>query len=181
MPPLARLDVATAKYHFISGYTAKVAGTEDGVDEPTAVFSACFGAPFLPLHPGRYADMLGDRLEVHGTQVWLVNTGWTGGPHGVGHRMALRDTRSLLTAALNGGMDGVEYRRCARFGWDVPLSAPNVDAALLDPRSTWEDPNAYDARAEDLVERFNANFAQFEAGVAESVREAAPASRQTVS
>ena len=98
LPPLARLDTATAKYHFISGYTAKVAGTEDGVNEPTAVFSACFGAPFLPLHPGRYADMLGERLEAHGTQVWLVNTGWTGGSHGVGHRMALRDTRSLLSA-----------------------------------------------------------------------------------
>ena len=181
LPPLARLDTATAKYHFISGYTAKVAGTEDGVNEPTAVFSACFGAPFLPLHPGRYADMLGERLEAYGTKVWLVNTGWTGGPHGVGHRMALRDTRSLLSAVLNGGMNGVEYRRCARFGWDVPLSAPNVDAALLDPRSTWEDPIAYDARAEDLVERFNANFAQFEAGVAESVREAAPASREIVS
>ena len=181
MPPLARLDIATAKYHFISGYTAKVAGTEDGVNEPTAVFSACFGAPFLPLHPGRYADMLGERLEAHGTQVWLVNTGWTGGPHGVGHRMALRDTRSLLSAVLNGGMDGVEYRRCERFGWDVPLSAPNVDAALLDPRSTWENPNAYDAQAEDLVERFNANFALFEAEVAESVREAAPASREAVS
>lgn len=181
LPPLARMDIATAKYHFISGYTAKVAGTEDGVNEPTTVFSACFGAPFLPLHPGRYADMLGDRLEAHGTQVWLVNTGWTGGPHGIGHRMALRDTRSLLTAVLNGNMDHVEFNRCERFGWDVPLAAPNVDSALLSPRSTWQDSDAYDAQAEELVRRFNANFVQFAAGVADSVRNASPASLAVMS
>ena len=181
LPPLARMDTATAKYHFISGYTAKVAGTEDGVNEPTTVFSACFGAPFLPLHPGRYADMLGDRLEAHGTQVWLVNTGWTGGPHGVGHRMALRDTRSLLTAVLNGSMDNVGYTRCERFGWDVPLTAPNVDSALLSPRSTWQDKGAFDTQAEALVQRFNANFVQFEAGVSEEVRKASPAPLEAVS
>ncbi len=181
LPPLAKLDTATAMYHFISGYTAKVAGTEDGVHEPTTVFSACFGAPFLPLHPGRYADMLGERLEAHGTQVWLVNTGWTGGPHGVGHRMALKDTRALLGAVLAGHMDGVEFRRCDRFGWDVPLSAPHVEAGLLDPRSTWADPDAFDEQADDLVARFNENFEPFASGVSEAVREAAPVQHVAVS
>ncbi|MDA9864532.1 phosphoenolpyruvate carboxykinase (ATP) [Flavobacteriales bacterium] len=174
LPPLARLDAPTAMYHFISGYTAKVAGTEDGIDEPKAVFSACFGAPFLPLHPGRYADMLGERMEAHGAKVWLVNTGWTGGPHGVGHRMALKDTRALLDAVLNGSMDGVAFRRCSRFGWEVPVEAPGVDSALLDPRNTWSDGQAFDAKADSLSERFNANFAQFEMGVTEAVRKAAP-------
>ena len=181
LPPLAKLDTATAMYHFISGYTAKVAGTEDGVNEPTAVFSACFGAPFLPLHPGRYADMLGERLEAHGTQVWLVNTGWTGGPHGAGHRMALRDTRALLGAVLSGQMDDVDFRRCERFGWDVPTSAPQVEAALLDPRSTWSDPVAYDCQADDLVARFNRNFEPFASGVSHAVLEAAPGVREAVS
>ena len=161
-------------YHFISGYTAKVAGTEFGVDEPKAVFSACFGAPFLPLHPGRYADMLGERMAAHGAKVWLVNTGWTGGPHGEGHRMRLKDTRALLDAVLNGSMDDAPFRRCERFGWEVPLSAPDVDDNLLDPRNTWADHNAFDAKADLLADRFNANFLQFAAGVTESVREAAP-------
>jgi len=161
-------------YHFISGYTAKVAGTEDGINEPKAVFSACFGAPFLPLHPGRYADMLGERMSAHGAKVWLVNTGWTGGPHGVGHRMALNDTRALLNAVLNGNMDDAQFRRCDRFGWEVPLSAPAIDGSLLDPRNTWSDGNAFDAKADSLAERFNANFAQFEAEVSEDVRKAAP-------
>jgi phosphoenolpyruvate carboxykinase (ATP) len=174
LPPLARMDAATAMYHFISGYTAKVAGTEDGINEPKAVFSACFGAPFLPLHPGRYADMLGERIEKHGAQVWLVNTGWTGGPHGVGHRMRLKDTRALLGAVLNSSMEPVDFQRCERFGWDVPLSAPNVPASLLDPRSTWEDTRAFDEKAEELAERFNLNFAQFEQGVSEAIRCAAP-------
>ena len=179
LPPLARLDAPTAMYHFISGYTAKVAGTEDGIDEPTTVFSACFGAPFLPLHPGRYADMLGQRMAEHGSTVWLVNTGWTGGPHGVGHRMKLRDTRALLGAVLNGSMDDVAFRRCDRFGWEVPETAPQVDAQLLDPRNTWADKAAYDAKAEALAERFNENFAQFEEGVSEDILMAAP--RQHVS
>ncbi len=174
LPPLARLDVPTAMYHFISGYTAKVAGTEDGIDEPKAVFSACFGAPFLPLHPGRYAEMLGERMAEHGTQVWLVNTGWTGGPHGVGHRMRLRDTRALLTAVLNGSISQSEFRRCKRFGWEVPISVNQVDSGLLDPRSTWSDGEAFDAKADALAHRFNENFAQFEAGVSDSIRSAAP-------
>ena len=127
-------------YHFISGYTAKVAGIEDGVNEPTAVFDVLFRRALPAVDPGRYADMLGERLEAHGTQVWLVNTGWTGGPHGVGHRMALRDTRALLGAVLGGQMDDVDFRRCECFGWDVPTSAPQVEAGLLDPRSTWSDP-----------------------------------------
>jgi phosphoenolpyruvate carboxykinase (ATP) len=174
LPPLARLDAPTAMYHFISGYTAKVAGTEDGIDEPKAVFSACFGAPFLPLHPGRYADMLGERMEAHGAKVWLVNTGWTGGAHGVGHRMALKDTRALLDAVLSGSMDGAAFRRCGRFGWEVPMEAPGVDSALLDPRNTWADGHAFDAKADSLADRFNANFAQFEMGVTDAVRKAAP-------
>jgi len=174
LPPLARLDAPTAMYHFISGYTAKVAGTEDGIDEPKAVFSACFGAPFLPLHPGRYADMLGERIAAHGAKVWLVNTGWTGGAHGVGNRMRLKDTRALLGAVLNGSMDQVEFERCERFGWEVPIEAPNIDSALLQPRNTWADQEAFDAKADALADRFNANFVQFEAGVSEAVREAAP-------
>ena len=174
LPPLARLDAPTAMYHFISGYTAKVAGTEDGIDEPTAVFSACFGAPFLPLHPGRYADMLGDRMQAHGAKVWMVNTGWTGGPHGVGHRMLLKDTRALLGAVLNGSMDKVGFQRCERFGWEVPTSAPHVDDEMLNPRNTWADGDAFDAKADALAERFNANFIQFAEGVSQAVREAAP-------
>jgi len=174
LPPLARLDAPTAMYHFISGYTAKVAGTEDGIDEPTAVFSACFGAPFLPLHPGRYAEMLGERMKAHGSKVWLVNTGWTGGPHGVGHRMRLKDTRALLAAVLNGSMDAMDFAPCARFGWEVPMAAPNVDDALLNPRNTWNDGEAFDEKADALADRFNANFEQFADGVSAAVRNAAP-------
>lgn len=174
LPPLARLDAATAMYHFISGYTAKVAGTEDGIDEPKAVFSACFGAPFLPLHPGRYADMLGALIEAHGAKVWLVNTGWTGGPHGVGHRMRLKDTRALLGAVLNGSADKADFQRCPRFGWEVPTALSPVDSALLDPRNTWADPEAFDAKADALAERFNDNFQQFSKGVSAAVRDAAP-------
>lgn len=174
LPPLARLDAPTAAYHFISGYTAKVAGTEDGIDEPKAVFSACFGAPFLPLHPGRYADMLSQRMAEHGSKVWLVNTGWTGGPHGEGRRMSLKDTRALLNAVLQGDMDQVDYRQCDRFGWEVPVTAPEVDDSLLNPRNTWADPCAYDAKADALADRFNANFAPFAEGVSAEVRNAAP-------
>ena len=125
--------------------------------------------------------MLGERLEAHGTQVWLVNTGWTGGPHGVGHRMALKDTRTLLGAVLADKMNDVEFRRCDRFGWDVPLSAPNVDSGLLDPRSTWADPVAYDQQADDLVMRFNENFKPFASGVSEAVHQAAPVQHEAVS
>ena len=176
LPPLARLDAPTAMYHFISGYTAKVAGTEDGINEPKAVFSACFGAPFLPLHPGRYADMLGERMAKHGTKVWLVNTGWTGGPHGVGSRMSLQNTRALLNAALSGEMENVEYRRCARFGWEVPMTAPHVDSGILDPRSTWANGEDFDVQADDLAERFHYNFEEFASGVAPEVRQASPQS-----
>jgi phosphoenolpyruvate carboxykinase (ATP) len=180
LPPLAKLDAPTAMYHFISGYTAKVAGTEDGIDEPKAVFSACFGAPFLPLHPGRYADMLGQRMAAHGATVWLVNTGWTGGQHGVGERMRLKDTRALLAAVLNGSMDSQEFRRCERFGWEVPLAAPDVDAALLDPRNTWDDVVAFDDKADALSALFNTNFEQFADGVSAEVRAAAPRAGVTV-
>jgi len=174
LPPLAKLDAPTAMYHFISGYTAKVAGTEDGVNEPKAVFSACFGAPFLPLHPGRYADLLGERIAAHKTKVWLVNTGWTGGPHGVGSRMSLKNTRSLLNAVLDGSMESMDYRRCDRFGWEVPLQAPGVEAGLLNPRSTWADGHAFDEQADDLANRFNENFAGFASGVSDDVLAATP-------
>lgn len=174
LPPLAKLDAPTAMYHFISGYTAKVAGTEDGIEEPMAVFSSCFGAPFLPLHPGRYADMLGERIARHGTQVWLVNTGWTGGPFGTGRRMSLKDTRALLNAVVSGEIAHAEFRDCGRFGWAVPVSVQGVEDRLLDPRNTWADGNAYDESADELVERFAENFSQFEDGVSSAVREAAP-------
>src|SRR5436190_17494729 len=134
LPPISKLNAGQAMYQFISGYTAKVAGTEAGVTEPKPTFSACFGAPFLPLHPGRYAKMLGERIARHGARVWLVNTGWTGGPYGTGHRMKLAETRAIVTAALSGGLDGAEYRRDPVFGVDVPTAVPGVSSEVLDPR-----------------------------------------------
>jgi phosphoenolpyruvate carboxykinase (ATP) len=158
LPPLARLSRAQAMYWFLSGFTAKLAGTEIGVTEPQPTFSACFGAPFLPQPPAVYARMLGEKLERHGSSVWLVNTGWTGGPFGVGHRMPITATRSLLHAALSGALDGVRYHADPVFGFEVPEHVPGVDAKLLDPRSTWRDPAAYDARARELAGMFRANF-----------------------
>ena len=145
-------------YHFLSGYTARVAGTEKGVTEPKATFSTCFGAPFLPLNPNVYARMLGDKLAEHGATVWLVNTGWTGGPFGEGHRMPIAATRALLEAALSGELDDAEMRVDPVFGIEVPTAVPGVDTALLDPRSTWADPAAYDAKAHELAAMFRANF-----------------------
>lgn len=174
LPPIARLDPAQAMYHFLSGYTAKVAGTERGVTEPQATFSACFGSPFMPLPPGRYAEMLGERLQRHGATVWLVNTGWTGGPAGVGHRMRLGHTRAMVDAALSGALDGVPTRRDPVFGLEVPTAIPGVPLDVLDPRATWSDPGAYDARAAELAAMFHRNFARFEAQVPEAVRAAGP-------
>jgi phosphoenolpyruvate carboxykinase (ATP) len=161
LPPLARLSRDQAMFYFLSGFTAKLAGTEIGVDEPQPTFSACFGAPFLPQAPMVYAEMLGEKLEEHGARVWLVNTGWTGGPFGEGQRMPIAATRALLRAALGGALDDADYRLDPVFGFEVPLDVPGVDAALLDPRSTWRDPDAYDERAEKLARMFRENFEQF--------------------
>jgi phosphoenolpyruvate carboxykinase (ATP) len=162
MPPLARLSSEQAMYHFLSGYTAKVAGTERGVTEPKETFSACFGAPFLPLPPTVYAQMLGERIAKHKAQCWLVNTGWTGGPYGVGHRMELKLTRAMVRAALAGALDQVSTRREPVFGLQVPQRVPGVPDELLDPRNTWNDAAAYDAQAKRLVALFQKNFEQFD-------------------
>jgi phosphoenolpyruvate carboxykinase (ATP) len=161
LPPIARLTRHQAMFYFLSGFTAKLAGTEIGVTEPQPTFSACFGAPFLPQPPMVYARMLGEKLEEHDATVWLVNTGWTGGPFGEGDRMPIAATRALLHAALSGSLDGVEYREDPTFGFEVPLDVPGADSSLLDPRSTWRDPRAYDAKARELATRFRENFAAF--------------------
>jgi phosphoenolpyruvate carboxykinase (ATP) len=174
MPPIARLDPAQAMYHFLSGYTAKVAGTERGVTEPQATFSACFGSPFMPLPPGRYATLLGERLERHGAKVWLVNTGWTGGPAGVGHRMRLSHTRAMVAAALSGSLDAVPMRRDPVFGFEVPTAVAGVPADVLDPRGTWADGGAFDAQSTKLAAMFQDNFRRFAHQVPEAVRSAGP-------
>lgn len=161
-------------YHFLSGYTAKVAGTERGVTEPSATFSACFGAPFLPLHPGVYARMLGEKIAQHGSKVWLVNTGWTGGPYGVGSRMKLGYTRAMVTAALAGGLDQASFRTDPVFGFQVPTAVQHVPAEVLDPRGTWKDPAAYDAQAAKLAGMFADNFKAFAAQVPPAVAQAGP-------
>jgi phosphoenolpyruvate carboxykinase (ATP) len=161
LPPLARLTPEQAVYHFLSGYTAKVAGTERGVTEPQATFSACFGAPFMPLHPTVYGQMLAERLRQSGAQTWLLNTGWTGGGYGVGKRIDIASTRRLLTAALDAELDAIEFRLDPLFGFDVPVAVPSVDSKLLDPRQTWADGDAYDAQATKLVELFRRNFEKF--------------------
>jgi len=162
LPPLARLDRQQALYYFLSGFTAKLAGTEIGITEPQPTFSTCFGAPFLPQSPSVYADMLGKKLDEHGSGVWLVNTGWTGGPFGEGVRMPIAATRALLHAALSGGLEDVEYRVDPVFGFRVPLAVPGVEASLLDPRSTWSDPETYDRKAKELAQMFRDNFEKFD-------------------
>jgi phosphoenolpyruvate carboxykinase (ATP) len=161
LPPLAKLTRDQALYWFLSGFTAKLAGTEIGVKEPQPTFSACFGAPFLPQPPSAYADMLGDKLDRHGSTVWLVNTGWTGGPFGEGHRMPIQATRALLHAALSGAIAGVEYRTDPIFGFAVPVAVPGVQTSLLNPRLTWADPTAYDRKARELAQMFRGNFERF--------------------
>lgn len=175
MPPIARLTPAQAMYHFLSGYTAKVAGTEKGVTEPEATFSTCFGAPFMPRHPAEYGNLLRDLIARHDVRCWLVNTGWTGGAFGTGRRMPIGATRSLLSAALDGSLNDRAFRTDANFGFEVPLTAPGVDSAILDPRTTWADQQAYDEQARKLVDMFIDNFAKFEAHVDASVLSAAPA------
>jgi len=174
LPPISRLTADQAQYHFISGYTAKLAGTEIGVKEPMATFSACFGAPFMPRHPGEYAAMLAERLEGHGVRAWLVNTGWTGGPYGTGERMDINHTRSMVRAALDGRLDGVPTITDPIFGVEIPTTVPDVPAAFLQPRSTWADGVAYDRQARALAHMFAENFAAYGDGVSESVRAAGP-------
>ncbi len=162
-------------YHFISGYTAKLAGTERGLgSEPQATFSSCFGAPFLPLAPGVYARLLGEKLRLHQAQVWLVNTGWTGGPYGVGKRFDLPHTRALVHAALRGDLDGVPMRTDPYFGFQVPEQCPGVPVEILDPSKTWPDAQAYHQQAQALAQKFKDNFKQFEANVTPEVAAAGP-------
>jgi phosphoenolpyruvate carboxykinase (ATP) len=174
LPPIARLTPDQAMYHFLSGYTAKVAGTEIGVTEPQATFSTCFGAPFMPRHPSVYGNLLKARIAKGGVACWLVNTGWTGGKYGVGRRMPIKATRALLNAALDGSLADAEFRTDENFGFEVPVAVPGVDPAILSPRDTWADKAAYDATAAKLVRLFNDNFAKFEAHVDKGVRDAAP-------
>lgn len=163
LPPIAKLTAGQAAYHFISGYTAKVAGTEAGVTEPQPNFSACFGAPFMPLHPTKYAEMLSAKMKDANVKVWLINTGWTGGPYGTGSRMKLKYTRAMITAALKGELDAVEFVNHDVFGIAVPQSCPNVPSEILNPRNTWEDPALYDTKTTELAHKFEANFAKFAA------------------
>ena len=174
LPPISRLTADQAMYYFLSGYTAKVAGTEIGVTEPEATFSTCFGAAFMPRHPSVYGNLLKKRIAEGNAQCWLVNTGWTGGKYGTGKRMPIKATRALLNAALDGSLNDVEFRIDPNFGFEVPVAVPGVDTAILDPRQTWADPSDYDATAAKLVQLFVANFAQFEAHVDEGVRASAP-------
>jgi phosphoenolpyruvate carboxykinase (ATP) len=171
LPPIARLTPEQAVYHFLSGYTAKVAGTERGVTEPQATFSACFGAPFMPLHPSVYGELLAQRLKASGASTWLLNTGWTGGAYGSGKRIDIASTRRLLNAALSGALDAAPMRSDPIFGFAVPKQVAGVDDRLLEPRRNWTDAVAYDRQAEKLVGLFTANFAKF--GTAEGLPAAA--------
>jgi phosphoenolpyruvate carboxykinase (ATP) len=174
LPPIARLTPAAAMYHFLSGYTAKVAGTEKGVTEPKATFSTCFGAPFMVLHPTVYAKFLGEKIARHDAKVWLVNTGWTGGAYGVGSRMKISHTRAMIRAALSGQLDNVAYETDPIFNLAVPQSVPGVPAEVLKPRNTWKDPAAYDEQARKLARMFVDNFKTFEADAAPDVTAAGP-------
>jgi len=174
LPPIARLEREQALYYFLSGFTAKLAGTEIGVTEPQPTFSTCFGQPFLPQPPAVYARMLGEKLDRHGSTVWLVNTGWTGGPFGEGQRMPIQATRTMLRAALAGELDDARYRTDDLFGLQVPLHVPGVDDALLDPRSTWRDPESYDVKARELAELFAANFSKRFPDLDPAIRAAGP-------
>ena len=173
LPPIARLTPAQAMYHFLSGFTSKVAGTERGVTEPEPTFSTCFGAPFMPRRPEAYGNLLREKIAKHGATCWLVNTGWTGGAYGTGSRMPIKATRALLTAALDGSLAEAKFRKDENFGFDVPVEVPGVDTALLDPRSTWSDAEAYDAQAAKLVQMFADNFEQYVPYIDEDVKAAA--------
>ncbi len=174
LPPISKLSPGQAMYQFISGYTAKVAGTEAGVTEPKSTFSACFGAPFLPLHPGKYAEMLGAKMKENEVNVWMINTGWSGGSYGTGSRMKLSYTRAMITAALNGSLDNVAYEQHPVFGMMMPKTCPGAPAEILNPKSTWSDAAAYDATAKNLAQQFIKNFEKYAAGVSAEILAAAP-------
>jgi phosphoenolpyruvate carboxykinase (ATP) len=167
-------------YQFISGYTAKVAGTEAGITEPTTTFSACFGAPFLPLHPTKYAEMMGKKIDESGAKVWMINTGWSGGAYGTGERMKLRFTRAMITAALEGKLDNVNFETHEVFGLAMPTECPDVPVELLNPRNTWADKAAYDAKANELAEKFVNNFEKFKEFANDEIMNAAPRVKATV-
>lgn len=174
LPPISKLTPGQAMYQFISGYTAKVAGTEAGVTEPKSTFSACFGAPFLPLHPAKYAEMLGEKMKQHNVKVWLVNTGWSGGPYGVGKRMKLNYTRAMITAALEGKLNDVEFDTTPWFKLAIPTSCPNVPSEILNARNTWPTPEAFDKKAQELAKEFVRNFEKYSSGANEEILAAAP-------
>ena len=180
LPPLSKLTRGQAMYHFISGYTAKVAGTEAGVIEPQTTFSACFGAPFMPLHPTKYAEMLGKKMDESKVNVWLLNTGWSGGSYGTGERISLKYTRAMITAILNGELEGVDYAKHAIFGLQMPTTCPNVASEILNPRNTWENKAAYDAKANELANSFNKNFEQFAEYANAEILAAAPKAAMSV-
>lgn len=179
LPPISRLTPGQAMYHFISGYTAKVAGTEMGIKEPQSTFSACFGQAFLPLHPTKYAEMLGKKMKEHNVNVWMINTGWSGGSYGVGERIKLKFTRAMITAALEGKLDNVSYTNHEVFGMAMPNECENVPAEMLNPRNTWADKAAYDDRANKLAAEFVKNFEQFSSAASAEILEAAPKSKAT--
>ncbi len=174
LPPISKLSESQAMYQFISGYTSKVAGTEAGITEPVTAFSACYGAPFLPLHPTKYAEMLAERMRKYHAKVWLINTGMTGGAYGTGKRMSLKYTRALITAALNGELNNVEYETIPIFNLEIPKTCPNVPDEVLNPRNTWASQSEYDEKAEQLAKEFISNFAQFEAVASQEIMSAAP-------
>ncbi len=174
LPPVSKLTTGQAMYHFISGYTAKVAGTEAGVTEPQTTFSACFGAPFMPLHPTKYAEMLGQKMEENNVNVWLINTGWSGGAYGVGERISLKYTRAMITAILNNQLEDVEYKKHEIFGLHIPSTCPNVPSEILHPKNTWLNKEAYDTKANELANAFNKNFMQFADNANEEILSAAP-------
>jgi phosphoenolpyruvate carboxykinase (ATP) len=174
IPPIQRLSKSQAMYHFISGYTSKVAGTEAGITEPEPVFSACFGAPFLPLHPTKYAEMLGRKMEENDVNIWLINTGWTGGAYGVGKRISLKYTRAMITAALSGVLNNVGYRKHSIFGAEMPLTCPGVPSEILSPRETWKDDKAFYKQANDLARRFNKSFEKFESYANDEIMSGGP-------
>jgi phosphoenolpyruvate carboxykinase (ATP) len=174
LPPISKLNSEQAMYQFISGYTAKIAGTEEGIKTPKATFSACFGAPFLPLHPNVYATLLGNKMQTHNCAVWLINTGWTGGPYGIGNRMSLKDTRRMIQAALDGSLDNACFENFDVFNFQVPVDIKGVDSKILQPKNTWEDPLLYDKALNELAKLFIQNFKQFEMGVTENIQLAGP-------
>jgi phosphoenolpyruvate carboxykinase (ATP) len=174
LPPISKLSTGQTMYHFISGYTAKVAGTEEGITEPSTTFSACFGAPFLPLHPTRYAELLGEKMKNSKVNVWLVNTGWSGGPYGIGSRLSLKYTRSLITAAIEGDLNNVEYSTHEVFGLAMPIKCINVPSEILSPKNTWEDKDAYDLKANELAQAFNSNFEKYSDFASQEMLDSAP-------